>query len=165
MRAADLTGSTFSRLTVMRRTIERSVQARWICKCICGGEKVVITAHLRKGGVRSCGCLRDERKPRLTHGFSYRSEYFSWNNARMRCFNKNSESYPLYGGRGITMCEEWRSNFAAFLAHIGPKPSSKHSIDRIDTNGHYEPGNVRWATAKQQAANRRKAKCREHVCT
>lgn len=81
-------------------------------------------------------------------------EYKTWLRAKARCFNQRHISYPRYGGRGIVVCDEWRNDFLSFYNHIGPKPSAKHSIDRIDNNKGYEPGNVRWATGKEQSANR-----------
>jgi hypothetical protein len=91
---------------------------------------------------------------RTTHGGRSTKEYGIWCHIKERCNNTKSPAYPLYGGRGIRICEAW-TDFAAFLADVGPRPSAAHSIDRIDSNGHYEPGNVRWATWKQQQRNRR----------
>lgn len=82
-------------------------------------------------------------------------EYRAWADAKYRCFNPNAADYYKYGGRGITMCDEWRNDFDAFLEHIGPRPSAKHSLDRVDNERGYEPGNVRWATKSQQNINRR----------
>ena len=85
-------------------------------------------------------------------------ERHAWRNAIHRCHNAQHKSYPQYGGRGIRVCDEWRAKeggFEAFLAHIGPRPSSDHSLDRIDVNGHYEPGNVAWSTRQEQQLNRR----------
>jgi hypothetical protein len=93
----------------------------------------------------------------LTHGHSGRRrqtpEYRTWKGIKTRCFNQNCADYAAYGGRGITVCERWRSNFLNFLADMGPKPSPLHSIDRIDGTGAYEPGNCRWATSKEQSRN------------
>lgn len=85
-------------------------------------------------------------------------EYAAWVNMRHRCHNPRNKSYPYYGGRGIAVCEQWRTSFAAFITDVGPRPSPRHTLDRIDNAGDYEPGNVRWATWKEQRANRRPMK-------
>lgn len=90
-----------------------------------------------------------------THGMSNTPEHDAWKGAKQRCFNPNRKGFSEYGGRGITMCAEWAASFVAFYEHIGPRPGPDYSLDRIDVNGHYEPGNVRWATAREQMLNRR----------
>lgn len=89
------------------------------------------------------------------HGWKGTAEYTVWCNIKARCLNPNSQAWPDYGGRGICICDEWRDNFAAFLDHVGPRPSPKHEIDRIDNDGHYEPGNVRWSLRVRNCRNRR----------
>ncbi len=97
----------------------------------------------------------------IRHGLSKNAhsggliEYYSWDGAKSRCFNPRAKKYPLYGGRGITMCERWRNSFEAFFADMGARPTPQHSLDRIDSDGDYEPGNCRWATVLEQRHNRR----------
>lgn len=95
------------------------------------------------------------RDRRITHGCAKSTEYTAWTHMIERCYSPNNKHFSDYGGRGIIVCEQWKSSFANFLADVGLKPSPRHSLDRIDNNGHYEPGNVRWATKTDQTRNRR----------
>ena len=134
------------------------------CVCDCGNKKRVWIMHLQQG--RSLGCLKC-RVPR-THRKSLRigknasrqahSEYGIWLQMKQRCGNPRSSVYARYGARGISVCQEWTKSFESFLADMGPRPSTKHSIDRIDNNGNYEPGNVRWATFEEQGNNKRNSR-------
>ena len=121
----------------------------WHCRCDCGAQTTPSKYDLVYGKSRSCGCTR------TTHGRRNTTEYAVWRAIVYRCTNPNGQQWPDYGGRGIKICPKWREDFAAFLEHIGPRPSLSHSADRIDNSRGYEPGNVRWATAKEQARNRR----------
>ena len=160
--AIDLTGRTFGRLTVIERAElalgERPRFARWRCRCECGAATVVRAAELRGGSTRSCGCLmRDVCSAKArTHGESKCApEYKSWSSIKARCYRSNHVYFKHYGGRGILMCDRWRDSYEAFLEDMGRKPSPKHSVDRIDNDGNYEPGNCKWSTMKEQSRNTR----------
>lgn len=158
-RTEDLAGLKFSRLTVVRLDSGRHDHGSrfWICKCECGSIISIATTRLTRGLSFSCGCYQRERARdwHITHGGSRSVEYNTWCGIIDRCENKNTEYYHRYGGRGITMCKRWRSSFPAFLADMGKRPSPKHSIDRINNDGNYEPGNCRWSTPKEQGVNKR----------
>jgi hypothetical protein len=148
----SLVGQRFDRLLVVARDESRdgygSGHRFWFCQCDCGTTKSVSQNGLRKGTTRSCGCKS------VKHGLSGRIEFRAWTKMRARCECKTDAAYCIYGERGIKVCERW-CQFENFLSDMGPRPSNKHSVDRIDNDGDYEPLNCRWATKKDQARNRR----------
>lgn len=164
VRFTDLTGRVFGRLTVIEFSHLAYGQRFWRCQCECGSETVHRTGRLNIGHVRSCGCLgRDNRDACIVkHGKSKSMEYRTWAAMIARCENKNSKCYSDYGGRGIVVCEAWRKSFEAFLADMGPRPSPKHQIDRIDNNRGYEPRNCRWTTHTENQRRTRKSMMVNH---
>lgn len=162
----DLTGRRFGRLVVLGRSPKPWVgKLMWLCRCDCGNEKEVQNKLLlrKKAPTRSCGCLQPDAAcaRATTHGMSHKNgkayvpEYEAWQGAKKRCTNPRSRDYPDYGGRGIAMCERWFASFEAFYKDMGERPGPGWSLDRINRDGDYEPGNCRWATVKDQARNRR----------
>lgn len=176
MKLIDLTGQRFGRLLVLCKGEPRkNGGSNWHCICDCGANVVAIGSHLRRGVVRSCGCLAREwsshmgsdpefvsrRSETITkHGHkSGRKptvEYRTWLGMKRRCSDTKSKDYPNWGGRGIKVCTRWNESFEAFLSDMGLRPSDKHSIDRIDSNGNYEPSNCRWATLAEQGSENRR---------
>lgn len=158
MQRLDLSGQRFGRLVAVRRENRASHISFWVCQCDCGGQASVRLGNLRNGHTTSCGCAKHEMEHSLSHGHDRvgrRTRTLRcWSGAKTRCFNTKNPNYPRWGGRGITMCDEWRDSFAAFLRDMGECPEGK-SLDRIDNDGNYEPGNCRWATLGEQAANKR----------
>jgi len=158
MAEQDISGMTFGRLTVTGKvgTTNTQGQSHWHCVCECGGETTTTAGHLRDGHSSSCGCYRREQQSRAakTHGLTRTPEYQSWAAMRARCTNPAHKNYPLYGGVGIRICDRW-NDFHLFLEDMGSKPSPKHTLDRIDPLGGYEPGNCRWAIRYVQVLNRK----------
>lgn len=164
----DLVGNTYGRLTVISRLppVPNSHDSWWLCKCSCGLTTNVRASSLKMNVTKSCGCFRVEAK--LIHGENpgngrKTKEYRTWDHMIQRCTNTNKPEYKRYWGRGINVCEKWRNDFTAFLADVGRAPSNKHSLDRINNDGNYEPGNCRWATAKEQLNNRSNTVWIEHA--
>lgn len=156
----DITGHKYNRLLALEDVGKDVRNGRvWKCRCDCGNYVNVSSNHLRRGHSKSCGCISRESAVQrfTTHGHTKKgqsTEYKAWSNMISRCTNSNTTYYDNYGGRGISVCDRWLS-FENFLSDMGLKPSPKHSIDRIDVNGNYEPSNCRWATMNQQARNTR----------
>lgn len=165
----DLRGQRFSKLVVLERAENaRNGQARFKCRCDCGNEVVVVGSDLKSGRTQSCGCFQRECavQKHTTHGMRHTKNYSTWCNIRQRCYNPKSKYYKDYGGRGITMYEPWINDFQAFydyvsqLEHFG---EDGFTFDRVEVNGNYEPGNLRWATMKEQQRNRRNNACGERM--
>lgn len=156
MAIIDLSGRIFGRLTVQGRAPNRGRTTCWNCQCECGVECIVRGCHLSSGHTLSCGCLQREYNDwRSAHSLKKDRAYRIWCGMKTRCFNVRRSEYKNYGARGITVCERWSSSFAAFLQDMG-RPQNGMTIDRINNDGNYEPGNCKWATTKEQSRNNRR---------
>ena len=157
-------GQRYGKWTVLRPAATATRGGSWVCQCECGLLREQLRCVLLAGRSTSCKSCSQAAKmrecpTRLSHGHTRAGrktpEYVAWKSMRQRCLDPASNSYPNYGGRGVRVCERWLDSFEAFLEDVGRRPGKGYSIDRLDSDGHYEPGNVRWATRTEQARNRR----------
>ena len=159
----DLIGKQFGRLTVIERVEDHLYKNGrrdivYKCRCQCGNETNVLAVHLRSGHTQSCGCYRIETstKTMTTHGDTGDRKLVIWKNMKARCENPKRPDYPLYGGRGVTICKEWSDDYIAFRSWAEANGyDDSLTLDRIDVNGNYQPDNCRWVTQKEQCNNTR----------
>lgn len=162
----DLTGQKFGMLEVLEFVGMGNHNSQWLCACDCGSKVVVSRGNLVSDHTKSCGCLKHKEAVNKTHGQSKTRLYFVYRNMLNRCYNEKVRDYPNYGGRGITVCDEWKSDFQAFSdwayanGYDDTAMRGEYTLDRIETNGNYDPTNCRWATGKEQANNKRN----NHIC-
>lgn len=158
----DISEQRFGKLVAKRVTQRgnRQTRVKWLCECDCGNTAEVSRSHLRAGSTLSCGCLRSENSGKATrfkrvHGMSRSPEWNSWDAMVSRCHDPSDKSYPKYGGSGIVVCDLWRHSFQSFYNDMGPRPSSDHTLHRIDDHQTYETGTVMWAPSWYQSLYRK----------
>ena len=161
-RIKDFTGKRVGKLTVVGFShLDDANAARWLCQCDCGNTCLVTGGELsrkpRNVRPKSCGCsqMASVVETHSTHGMTGTPEYQAWHDMRSRCGNPNVREWKRYGARGIKVCDRWMDSFEAFLSDLGPRPSSKYSLERKDVNGPYEPDNCEWVLTRRQQWNRR----------
>lgn len=151
----NLAGRVFGELTVVERAASRNGNTYYVCTCTCGSVKAVLAKNLQNGRTKTCGCIRGTEQ----HGYRYTSTYRSWISMRQRCLNPKATGYKNWGGRGVTVCDRW-DKFSLFLLDMGERPPGT-TLERLENDGNYEPGNCIWGTYKQQANNRRNKSTKE----
>lgn len=173
----DITGQRYGRLVAISKSKNVNGRTSWLCKCDCGNMKNVTSNSLRRGAIKSCGCIRKEQassRSKLAgekrgrqlkkHGGSSERLYGVWKSMNQRCSNHHNSNYQDYGGRGIKVCDEWKNDYASFKKWALSKGYDSNAffgectLDRINNNGNYEPANCRFVNLKIQANNRRKRK-------
>lgn len=168
-RTKDITGKVYNYLTVIKfmgyQEFFGANKATWLCMCTCGNTIVLNTGAIKSGNNKSCGCMQYANRP-YKHRAKGTKAYNSWRAIKDRCYDKNHMQFKDYGGRGVTMDQMFKEDFLAFLAEVGnpPDDGQRWTIDRIDNELGYVPGNIRWATSHQQARNKRKsARCKTGI--
>lgn len=162
MAAENLTGKRFGLLSVLHAIgFDKTGRLKWLCLCDCGKQTVVLAKNLKSGNTLSCGCIKKHNN--LKHGQYKSLTYNSWKSMIQRCTNQSHRYYPDYGGRGITVCQQWLESFANFYADMGDRPDKRHTLDRIKVNKGYYKENCRWASLEVQASNKRPKRIPETV--
>jgi hypothetical protein len=157
----DLTGERYGRWLVLGFSHKIERNPYWFCRCYCGTKRAICGGNLKNGHSLGCGCTRmanmaaSVTKHGATHEGKRPPEYTAWMNIRRRCHSPIASDYSRYGGRGISVCDEWIDDFSRFFFDMGPRPSSRHSIERLDNDAGYSKSNCIWATSQVQANNRR----------
>lgn len=147
-------GQVFNSWTILTyQYTDKFKKRKYLCVCKCGTKRVKSVSRIVNGTSKSCGC--ENRENHIIHGMSKTKTYNIWQNIKNRCTNVNATQYKWYGAKGVSICKKWEDSFVSFLNDMGECPSDNHSIDRVNPYGNYEPNNCRWATAKEQANNRR----------